>query len=144
MRINHVELYFPILNRLGFTPFIRFAFSAYCRMLGWNNLADKWKEEAEEEWNETEKVLNRLVELACKPADLQEAMKTMEYVIAGALEKPEHVNAYNTYQVKNFDRYQIAAFLEPMKRQYREEHCEQDLQRDYDAGRRRAEEIISE
>jgi len=49
-----------------------FAFSAYCRLQGWNKLADKWKEEAEE-------VLNRLVELGCKPADLQEAMKTMEF-----------------------------------------------------------------
>ena len=56
-----------------------FAFSAYCRLQGWNKLADKWKEEAEEEWDEAEGVLNRLVELGCKPADLQEAMKTIEF-----------------------------------------------------------------
>ena len=56
-----------------------FAFSAYDRFNGWNKLADKWKEEAEEEWAEAEEVLNRLVELGCKPADLQEAMKTMEF-----------------------------------------------------------------
>ncbi len=56
-----------------------FAFSAYDRLNGWNKLADKWKEEAEEEWKEAEEVLNRLVELGCKPADLQEAMKTMEF-----------------------------------------------------------------
>ena len=56
-----------------------FAFSAYCRMQGWNKLADKWKEEAEEEWEEAEEVLNRLVEMGCKPADLQEAMKTIEF-----------------------------------------------------------------
>ena len=49
-----------------------FAFSAYCRLQGWNKLADKWKEEAEEEWDEAEEVLQRLVELGCKPADLQE------------------------------------------------------------------------
>ena len=55
-----------------------FAFSAYDRLQGWNKLADKWKEEAEEEWAEAEEVLNRLVELGCKPADLQEAMKTQE------------------------------------------------------------------
>ena len=48
-----------------------FAFSAYDRFNGWNKLADKWKEEAEEEWDEAEEVLNRL-------ADLQEAMKTIE------------------------------------------------------------------
>ena len=56
-----------------------FAFSAYDRFNGWNKLADKWKEEAEEEWDEAEEVLNRLVELGYKPADLQEAMKTMEF-----------------------------------------------------------------
>ncbi|MBQ6732557.1 MAG: hypothetical protein IJR06_05505 [Paludibacteraceae bacterium] len=56
-----------------------FAFSAYDRLNGWNKLADKWKEEAEEEWEEAEEVLNRLVELGCKPADLQEAMKTIEF-----------------------------------------------------------------
>ena len=56
-----------------------FAFSAYNRFNGWNKLADKWKEEAEEEWDEAEEVLNRLVELGCKPADLQAAMKTVEY-----------------------------------------------------------------
>ena len=56
-----------------------FAFSAYDRLQGWNKLADKWKEEAEEEWDEAEEVLNRLVELGCKPADLQEAMKTIEF-----------------------------------------------------------------
>lgn len=56
-----------------------FAFSAYCRRNGWNKLADKWKEEAEEEWEEAEDVLNRLVELGCKPEMLQEAMKTIEF-----------------------------------------------------------------
>ena len=56
-----------------------FAFSAYDRLNGWTKLADKWKEEAEEEWEEAEEVLNRLVELGCKPADLQEAMKTVEF-----------------------------------------------------------------
>ena len=49
-----------------------FAFSAYDRFNGWNKLADKWKEEAEE-------VLNRMVELGCKPAELQEMMKTIEF-----------------------------------------------------------------
>ena len=56
-----------------------FAFSAYDRLQGWNKLADKWKEEAEEEWDEAEEVLNRLVELGCKPAELQEMMKTIEF-----------------------------------------------------------------
>ena len=53
--------------------------TAYDRLNGWNKLADKWKEEAEEEWEEAEEVLNRLVELGCKPTDLQELMKTQEF-----------------------------------------------------------------
>ena len=53
----------------------------------------------------------------------------------------EHVDAYNTYQVKKYDRYALAAFPEPMKRKYREEHWEQDLQRAFDAGKRMAEKI---
>jgi bacterioferritin (cytochrome b1) len=56
-----------------------FAFSAYDRLNGWNKLADKWKAEAEEEWDEAEEVLNRLVELGYKPAELQEMMKTVEF-----------------------------------------------------------------
>ena len=56
-----------------------FAFSAYDRLQGWNKLADKWKEEAEEEWEEAEEVLNRLVELGYKPAELQKLMKTVEF-----------------------------------------------------------------
>ena len=31
------------------------------------------------EWDEAEEVLQRLVKLGCKPADLQEAMKTIEF-----------------------------------------------------------------
>lgn len=56
-----------------------YAFAAYDRLNGWHKLADKWEEEAEEEWKEAEEVLNRLVQLGCKPADLQEAMKTIEF-----------------------------------------------------------------
>ncbi len=71
-----------------------------------------------------------------------QSMATMEGCIERALGKPEHVDAYNTCQVKNYDRYELASFSEPMKRQYREEHWEQDLQRAYDAGRRMAEKIL--
>ena len=67
---------------------------------------------------------------------------SMEYCIANALGQPEHLNAYNTYQVKNYDRYELASFSEEAKRQYRDEHREQDLQRAFDAGRRMAESIL--
>lgn len=67
---------------------------------------------------------------------------TMEYSISTALGKPEHLVAYNTYQVKNYDRYELAGFSEEDKRKYREEHWEDDLQKAFDAGRRMAEGIM--
>ena len=64
---------------------------------------------------------------------------SMEYCIANALGQPEHVIAYNTYQVKNYDRFELAGFSEEAKRKYRDENWENDLQKAYDAGRRMAE-----
>jgi len=72
---------------------------------------------------------------------IYQMMGIIENCLERAFGDVEHVDAYNTYQVKNYDRYELAAFPEPMKRQYREEHWEQDLQRAYDAGKRMAEKI---
>lgn len=78
-------------------------------------------------------------------AEQAKGIYQMMSVIEGSLERAfgdvEHVDAYNTYQVKSYDRYALSAFPEPMKRQYREEHWEADLQRAFDAGRRLAEKI---
>ena len=72
---------------------------------------------------------------------IYQMMGIIENCLERAFGEVEHVDAYNTYQVKNYDRYALAAFPEPMKRQYREEHWEQDLQRAFDAGKRMAEKI---
>ena len=69
---------------------------------------------------------------------------SMEYCISNALGTPEHLKAYNTYQVKNYDNYELRGFSEPDKRQYREEHWENDLQKAFDAGQRMAESILAE
>ena len=66
---------------------------------------------------------------------------SMEYCINTALGEPERLIAYNTYQVKNYDRFELASFSEAAKRQYRDEHWEQDLQKAFEAGRRMAENI---
>ena len=66
---------------------------------------------------------------------------SLEYCITNALGEPEHINAYNTYQVKSYDRFELASFSEEAKRQYREAHWEQDLQKAYDAGKQMAEKI---
>ena len=49
-------------------------------------------------------------------------MKKIMIIDGDALGEPEHINAYNTYQVKNYDRFELAAFSESAKRQYRDEH----------------------
>jgi len=73
---------------------------------------------------------------------IYQAMGIIEHCIRTAMGSLEHADAHNTYQVKNYDRYELASFPEPMKRQYREEHWESDLQRAFDAGRRMAGSII--
>ena len=67
---------------------------------------------------------------------------SMEYCIANALGQPEHLNAYNTYQVKNYDCFELASFSEEAKRQYRDAHWEQDLQKAFDAGKRMTQKIL--
>ncbi len=64
---------------------------------------------------------------------------SMEYCIQASLGQPEHLNAYNTYQVRNYDNFELAGFSKEAKQQWRDEHWEQDLQKAFDAGKRMAE-----
>ena len=68
---------------------------------------------------------------------------SMEYCIQTALGEPEHLIAYNTYQVKNYERFELASFSEEAKRQWRDEHWERDLQKAFDAGKQMAEKILA-
>lgn len=68
---------------------------------------------------------------------------SMEYCIVTALGEPEHLVAYNTYQVKSYERFELAGFSEEAKRQWRDEHWEEDLQKAFDAGRQMAEKILN-
>ncbi len=68
---------------------------------------------------------------------------SMEYCIANALGQPDKLYAYNTYQVKNYANFELGGFSEEAKRQYREEHWEEDLQKAFEAGKRMAETIIN-
>ena len=68
---------------------------------------------------------------------------SMEYCIQTALGELVHLIAYNTYQVKNYERFELASFSEEAKRQWRDEHWEEDLQKAFDAGRQMAEKILS-
>ena len=44
---------------------------------------------------------------------------SIEHCITTALGQPEHIIAYNTYQVKNYNNYELAGFSEEAKRKYR-------------------------
>ncbi len=68
---------------------------------------------------------------------------SMEYCIQTALGEPERLVAYNTYQVKNYERFELASFSEEAKRQWRDEHWEQDLQKAFVAGKQMAEKILA-
>ena len=67
---------------------------------------------------------------------------SMEYCLSSALGQPERIIAYNTYQVKNYDRFELASFSEEAKREWRDEHWAEDLQKSFDAGKRMAERIL--
>ena len=47
--------------------------------------------------------------------------------ITRALGQPQRIVAYNTYQVKDYDRYELASFSEEAKHQWRDAHWEEDL-----------------
>lgn len=64
---------------------------------------------------------------------------SMEYCITAALGEPKRLIAYNTYQVKNYNNFELAAFSEEDKLQWRNEHWDGDLQKAYDAGKQMAE-----
>ncbi len=67
---------------------------------------------------------------------------SMEHCLSSALGKPEHIIAYNTYQVKDYDRFELASFSEEAKRKWREEHWAEDLQKAFDAGKRMVDRIL--
>ena len=69
---------------------------------------------------------------------------SMEYCLKAALSEPERLTAYNTYQVKNYDRFELAVFSDEAKRQWRDEHWEEDLQKAFDTGKRMAENILEQ
>uniref|UniRef100_A0AB33J2K2 Bacterioferritin n=1 Tax=Prevotella sp. GTC17254 TaxID=3236794 RepID=A0AB33J2K2_9BACT len=54
-------------------------FAAYNKFNGYNKLAEKFAEEASEEFAEANEAINRLIELGCQPTDLATAIKTVEF-----------------------------------------------------------------
>ena len=60
---------------------------------------------------------------------------TSELYIGNAFKHPvTRVCAYNTYQFRNYDDYEMEIFREEDKRRYRDEHFDDDLRAAFDAG----------
>ena len=53
----------------------------------------------------------------------------------------ERIDACNTLQVKNYDRYEMDAMNPEGRKKYNAEHWEEELQQAFDAGKRMAEKI---
>lgn len=65
-----------------------------------------------------------------------------EFCITRALGTPEHIDAHNTYQVKNYDMFELGGFSEPDKRAYRDANWEKVLENAFAAGQRMAHIIL--
>lgn len=64
-----------------------------------------------------------------------------EQMFAIALGETERIEAFNTYQMKDYSRYDFADSTPAEKQAYKDAHWEQDLQKAREAGRRMAGKI---
>ena len=64
-----------------------------------------------------------------------------EQMFGIALGECERIEAFNTYQMKNYERFDFADSTPAEKQAYKEAHWEQDLQKACEAGKRMAEKI---
>jgi hypothetical protein len=71
-------------------------------------------------------------------------MDRAEGIISMFLTKPERVKAMNTMQVKDYSRYDMAAYPPKIKEAWRDAHLKQDIQNAFDAGMHMVEKIITE
>jgi len=73
-------------------------------------------------------------------AALEPQLAFTENLVANGLGPVERIVAWNTTQVKDYSRYEMAAASQG-KAEYRERHWEQDLKKAYEAGKRMAQQI---
>ena len=69
-------------------------------------------------------------------------LEISENMFAIALGETERVEAFNTYQMKDYSRFEFSEATPAAKQAYRDAHWEQDLQKASDAGKRMAEKIL--
>lgn len=68
-----------------------------------------------------------------------ENIRINEWLVTNGLGEAEHLVAYNTYQVKNYDRFEFAPGQAEYKQAYKDMHWADDLQNAYDLGKRLVE-----
>ena len=73
---------------------------------------------------------------------IHKQLEISEQMFGIALGKCERIEAFNTYQMKNYERFEFADNTPAEKQAYKDAHWEQDLQKAFDAGKRMAESII--
>ena len=65
-----------------------------------------------------------------------------EQMFGIALGECERIEAFNTYQMKNYERFDFADSTPAEKQAYKDAHWEQDLQKAREAGKRMADKIV--
>lgn len=73
------------------------------------------------------------------PEALKQTPKSMGEIMGYC----ETLNIFNTYQFKDYSKYDLTLFDEEAKRAYRDSHFEKDLQSAYDLGCRIAQKAKS-
>lgn len=75
-------------------------------------------------------------------SELEPTLDRIESMTTAFLQKPERIIAFNTCQVNDYDRYDLAGFPKEEKLKWREENFKNDLQQAFDAGKNMANKII--
>ena len=70
-------------------------------------------------------------------------VEKVEWVIAGTWSQPERVCAFNTCQVRDYSKYDLAAFSPEAKQAWHDAHWEEDKQKAFQAGVNMANKILT-
>ena len=73
---------------------------------------------------------------------LEKGVGTSEWIIQFAMKDFTRICAHNTYQVKDYNRYEFADGQADRKQAYKDAHWQEDLDKSFAEGKRMAEKII--
>lgn len=70
------------------------------------------------------------------------SLKRLEDLMERIFTTPDTLYAYNTYQVNNYDNYELEVFSEPAKAEHRRMQFPIDCQKAYDRGKKTAQSLL--